>query len=190
MNENINICPHCGERKKTIYDERCNYCGYQFIDTLTKKKNLEKMRKIISIVILILGGPWFMVGLLFFVIGTFSTINEHKKIEGFTKTDAYYVGTYDCYTDSDSGTFCEGIYVYKVDGIEYYASPAEESNSFPEKRDVYYNPNNPSESVILTNWLTLVIIGGILTFGFITVFLIQFFYFKKQIKNIDKKVIT
>ena len=131
-----------------------------------------------------------MVGLLFFVIGTFSTINEHKKIEGFAKTDAYYVDTYDCYTDSDSGTFCEGIYVYKVDGIEYYASPAEESNSFPEKRDVYYNPNNPSESVILTNWLTLVIIGGILTFGFITVFLIQFFYFKKQIKNIDKKVIT
>lgn len=187
MNENINVCPHCGERKKTNYDERCHYCGCQFIDTVTKKKNLEKMSKIISIVILVLCGPWFMIGLLFLVVETFSTINEHKKIEGFVKTDAYYVDTYDCYNDSDGVTFCNGIYVYEVNGIEYYASPAEEGSSFPEKRDVYYNPNNPSESIILANWLTLVIVGGLLTFSFIAVFLIQFFYFKKQIKNIDKR---
>ena len=44
-----------------------------------------------------------------------------------------------------------------------------------------------TQGSILPNWLSLVIIGGFLTFSFIAVFLLQFFYFNTQIKNIDKK---
>lgn len=187
MNEYIGVCPHCGQRKYSRYDVRCHYCGYPFIDEAKQKNNQEKNRKILNIVMLLSLAPFFLFGVLFFVVGLFSTISENKKIEGFVKTDAYFVEYSDCYNDGDGDTYCEGIYTYEVDGKKYYASPNEESNSFPEKREVYYNPNDPEEAIILANWSTLAIVGGVLALGCILVFFIVFICTKTKSKRHDKR---
>lgn len=191
MMSNIYECPHCGQKRNSNFDVRCSYCGYQFADAVMKKEKLKKISKILNVVFLLICAPSFLLGLLFFIIGMSKTLNENKKIEGFVKTEGYF-SKYDyknC-TYSDDGTqLCSGIYTYKVNEIEYQVSTFEQSNLFSEKKEIYYNPNKPEEAVILTSWNILIFAGGTFAFTSLFIFLVQFIFFRIQIKKYNKKVI-
>ena len=128
--------------------------------------------------------PKKVFGLIFLGVGLYSTINEHNKIEGFEKTIGYFVDFdyEDCNLDEERN-LCRGIYSYEVDGKIYEVSPQELSDDFDQQRDVYYNPDNPEEAVICSNWFGLIFVGGIVVCFCISIFIIQKVIFLKELKK-------
>ena len=146
---------------------KCEFCLTQLIDESefnqynnnveTKEINIsqKKVRGCISSILsLIFVGPWLMVGIIFFPFGLVSGIYEYKQAKGYEKT----IGLLIEYNDN------EAIYEYHINGDAYTVSPkmASNLNIFAEQDTVYYNPNNPSESIIYSSWNILTIVGFII----------------------------
>lgn len=100
-----------------------------------------------------------MAGIAFFGVGLFSSISEHNKTKGYEKTIAILKDYTNC-TYDDGSELCEVIYDYQVNGVIYTVSPSTLSNSsgFEERDTVYYNSNNPSESIMYASWSNLTIV--------------------------------
>ena len=184
MNNNVELCPHCGTKKNSSLDIRCHYCGYQFLDAVAKKNMIKRAGKIVNIVVIGFCLPFLFFGLIFLGVGLYSTINEHNKTEGFEKTIGYFVDfDYEnCSLDEDRN-LCRGIYSYEVDGKTYEVSPQELSDDFEQQRNVYYNPDNPEEGVIYVNWFWLIFVGGIVVCFCISIFIVQKVLFMKTLKK-------
>lgn len=159
------LCPHCGTERINM-EEKCHYCGYVFSDEYYQLSNKDKKKVVFSIntFFSFFVGIWFFVSLTFFGVGLFCTISEHKKAEGFEKTTAFFYDYTDCEKDDDGVLLCHPIYKYYVNGVTYTSSPNQLGSigNFDEEVTVYYNPNNPSESIIYADWMGLVVSGGIM----------------------------
>lgn len=173
-------CPNCGKENKNT-NIKCEFCSTQLIDVnefnqedqFTLNGNIVKTNEInvstkkvgclSNILIIIFIGPWLLAGIAFFGVGLFSSISEHNETKGYEKTTAILKDYTNCTYDGGS-ELCEAIYEYQVNGVTYTVSPSKLSNSggFEERDTVYYNPNNPSESIMYTSWSYLTIVGFII----------------------------
>ena len=185
-------CPNCGKENKNT-NIKCEFCSTKLIDenkfnqhsnflindkaVETKEINVSPktvgcLGKILS---LMFAGPWILVGIVFLGVGLFSSISEHNQTKGYEKTTGILTN---CIVD-------EAIYEYQVNGDTYIASPNMSSNcdGFKERDIVYYNPNNPSESIIYTNWSIFTVTGFIVA---IVPIIILLFLNKKRKKLKDK----
>ena len=173
-------CPNCGKENKNT-NIKCEFCSTQLIDVNeinqhsdfsfngnnveTKEINVstKKVGCLSSILILIFVGPWLLAGIAFLGVGLFSSISEHNQTKGYEKTTAILKDYTNC-TYDDGSEMCEAIYEYQVNGVTYTVSPSTLSNSggFEERDTVYYNPNNPSESIMYASWSNLTIVGFII----------------------------
>lgn len=108
--------------------------------------------------------------LIFMIMGGCLYVKEYMTAKDYVKT----VGTFVDYTTCNDG-MCGSKYSYVVNGETYYVSSDLQSNYFPEKDDVYYNPENPSEGMMYSNWHVLFIAGVVIFAG------IEFF--KRKIKS-------
>ena len=184
-------CPNC-ERENKNTNIKCEFCSTQLIDknkynqhsnflvnandAETKEINVSSktvgcLGKILSLMFI---GPWMLFGIVFLGVGLFSSISEHNQTKGYEKTTGILTN---CIVD-------KAIYEYQVNGDTYIASPNMSSNcdGFKERDIVYYNPNNPSESIMYANWSILIIIGLIL----VIVPIIILIYINNQKKKILK----
>lgn len=74
-----------------------------------------------------------------------------------------------------------------MNGITYSVSPSILSNrgGFEENETVYYNPNNPSESIMYACWSTITIIGVIIIIVVIVIFVFKNIFMEKLSKGKD-----
>lgn len=89
-------------------------------------------------------------GIICLVIGIKDTYQTKKKTQNYLTTTGYFKD-YEIYSSSKEGerTYCL-IYVYEIDGQEYSIKTDYGSGTIPSensKREIKYNPNNPSEAV-------------------------------------------
>ncbi len=99
----------------------------------------------------ILVGITFVSGILMLLFGIKDTHKLNSNTRNFTTTNGYYKD-YEIYSSNKNGITYKLKYVYNVDGIEYEISTDYGSNYIPDKnsvRKVKYNPNNPSESILV-----------------------------------------
>lgn len=156
------FCPHCKKLNKKT-NIQCEFCATQLIDVNKISKidiPTKKASWILIIFALLFVGPFLLPGILFLGVGLFDGIHEYTQTKGYEKT----IATLKDYTNCTYNDECKAIYEYQVDGIIYTVSPdlLGNSDAFAKNDTVYYNPNNPSESIIYTGWNISVIIGLIL----------------------------
>lgn len=190
------ICPNCKNDNKNT-NIRCDFCSARlnYVDVndyLNEYKNLETKKVNISskkvgclggIISLIFFGPMLLIGILFIGIGLYSSISVHNETKGYEKTTGILKDYENCYYD-DGRELCGAKYEYQVNGVTYFSSSSTISSKdgFNESETVYYNPSNPSESVIYADWNHFISVG----FLFATVpilFLIIFLGVIKKISN-------
>ena len=176
-----NFCPYCGNPKLDINDSHCRYCKNAFP---LKKLDRKTSNMIILLICFLFFGPFVLFGGVFLGVGLYEYNDEHSKAEGYEKTIGYFVEVdySDCTYDDDE-QLCKAIYEYEVNGIRYDVSTSSYSNYFDDEIEVYYNPNNPSESIIFSPLWTFIVIGGIffgIGLSFIIILLIIWFFNRKK----------
>lgn len=167
------ICPNCNKENKNT-NIRCENCGYQLIseeihdnDSINYKqvqispKNLGCFANLAMIIIF---GPWFLFSLCFIGVGTYQNISEHNQTKGYIEATANLKDYRNCHYDEDRIETCNAIYEYIVNGEYYNTSPSKLSNrgGFKKTETVYYNPNNPNESLIYAGWNEITFVGIIM----------------------------
>ena len=197
------MCPNCKKENKNT-NIRCEFCSTQLIDVNefnqqgiftpngniveTKEINVstKKVGCLSNILILIFVGPWLLVGIAFLGVGLFSIISEHNQTKGYEKTTGILKDYTNC-SYEDGSELCEAIYEYQVNGITYSVSNSSLRNigGFQQNDIVYYNPNNPSESVMYAGWGTITIVGFIIVIVIIVIFVLKNIIMKKISKGKD-----
>lgn len=197
------ICPNCRNENKNT-NIKCEFCSTQLIDVndfnqqgvITSNGNIVETKEIkvstkkvgflSNILILIFVGPWLLMGIAFLGIGLFSSISEHNQTKGYEQTTAILKDYKNC-THDDGSELCEAIYEYQLNGITYSISPNLLSNrdGFDKSAIVYYNPNNPSESVMHAGWSILTIVGFIIVIVVIVIFVFKTILMKKILEGKD-----
>lgn len=114
-------------------------------------------------------GIIFISGILMLFFGIKDTYKLNKNTRGFITINGYYKD-YEIFSSNKDGTTYKLKYVYVVDGIEYEVSTDYGSNYIPDEnsiREVEYNPDNPSESMLvgLNNKKGLIYGGTFFTLG-------------------------
>ncbi len=101
-----------------------------------------------------------LVGIICLFLGIKDTYSTNKKTKNYIITDAYY-SNYELYENS---TTYRLIYFYKVNDTKYTIKTDYGTGSIPnfyDKRQIKYNPDNPSEAIFLgTNKNSLLICFG------------------------------
>lgn len=198
------ICKNCGKENKST-NIRCDFCNAELIDdnnSANKKSsiygtnrtlkpeevaNLTNIAGHLNIVFsLLFSGLWILVAIGLIGFGSYSYISEHKETKDYDKTVATLEDYQKCRTDQGT-EICNAIYEYQVNGITYTASPdlLSNRNTFSSTETVYYNPNNPSESIIYTSNINIIfiVIGSIILVGIIISFIYKVVKIKKN-KNL------
>lgn len=169
-----------------IYIFRKSLLGIKPTSKQTKKKIKFDFRIFVScfLVICIL-----VSGIICLVIGIKDTYNASKNTKNYLTTTGYFKDyeIYDSYDKKDHGrtkthTTYRLIYVYKIDGKEYSIKTDYGSGLIPSinsSRKIKYNPNNPSEAVLIgTNRNNgLIYFGAFFLLGGM-VFVLAFLYAK------------
>ena len=193
-------CPNCGKENKNT-NIKCEFCLSQLIDKKefsdnvveTKEINVstKKVGCISSILSLIFVGPWLLFGIVFLGVGLFSSISEYNQAKGYEKTTGILKGYSDC-TYNDGDELCEAIYEYQVNGVVYTVSPSllSDPDGFAKSDIVYYNPTNPSESIMYANWSILTIVGFIIVLVVIIILILANNKKKKILKDKDNITMT
>lgn len=92
------------------------------------------------------------IGIFCLFFGIRDTYKLNQKTKGYLTTEGYFKD-YSIYNTDKGKITYKLIYTYKVGGKEYMITTdyGIESNSLPEingKREIKYNPNNPSEAIL------------------------------------------
>lgn len=197
------MCPNCSKENKST-NIRCEFCSTQLIDenefdsqvifkindNVVSSKDIKFSEKKVgclsSILPLIFVGPWLLIGIVFLGVGLYASISEHNQTKGYEKTTAILKKYINCEYE-DGSQVCNGIYEYEVNGINYTVSPnlLTTHDGFDEIGTVYYNPKNPSESVMYAGWGNFIIIGIIIISVAVVIFISKTIFVKKILKNKD-----
>lgn len=192
-------CPNCGYENKNT-NIRCEACGKElnhieqsdnFLNNDYQKNvktidlGSKKVKCITSVILIFVLAPWFLIGLFFIGVSSYSSITDNNKSKNYLETEGKLVSYENCQYD-DGNELCSGVYEYAVSGVTYKGSPNLLSNrsGFKQTIIVKYNPNNPNEYVIDSGWNWLLIVGIIM----VTVVVVIFISVKLSIKNSSKKV--
>lgn len=192
-------CPNCGYENKNT-NIRCESCGKElnhieqsdnFLNNDYQKNvktidlGSKKVKGITSVILIFVLAPWFLIGLFFIGVSSYSSITDNNKSKNYLETEGKLVSYENCQYD-DGNELCSGVYEYTVSGVTYKGSPNLLSNrsGFKQTIIVKYNPNNPNEYVIDSGWNWLLIVGIII----VSVVVVIFISVKLSIKNSSKKV--
>lgn len=192
-------CPNCGYENKNT-NIRCEACGKElnhieqsdnFLNNDYQKNvktidlGSKKVKCITSVILIFVLAPWFLIGLFFIGVSSYSSITDNNKSKNYLETEGKLVSYENCQYD-DGNELCSGVYEYAVSGVTYKGSPNLFSNrsGFKQTIIVKYNPNNPNEYVIDSGWNWLLIVGIII----VSVVVVIFISVKLSIKKLSKKV--
>lgn len=193
-------CPNCGHENKNT-NIRCESCSTElnhieqsniFLNNDYSQTNVKpidlgsrKAKHITSAILIFILAPWFLIGLTFIGVSSYSNITDNSKSKNYLETEGKLVSYENCQYDDDGDELCDGIYEYTVNGVTYKGSPNLLSNrsGFKQTATVKYNPNNPNEYVMNSGWNSILIIG-IIT---VTIVTIIFISIKLSIKKLSKK---
>lgn len=192
-------CPNCGYENKNT-NIRCESCGKElnhieqsdnFLNNDYQKNvktidlGSKKVKCITSVILIFVLVPWFLIGLFFIGVSSYSSITDNNKSKNYLETEGKLVSYENCQYD-DGDELCSGVYEYTVSGVTYKGSPNLLSNcsGFKQTIIVKYNPNNPNEYVIDSGWNWLLIVGIIM----VSVVVVIFISVKNSIKKLSKKV--
>ena len=193
-------CPNCGYENKNT-NIRCESCGKELnhieqsdkffnkdnsqINVKTIDLESKKVKCITTVILVFVLAPWFLIGLFFIGVSSYSSITDNNKSKNYLETEGKLVSYENCQYD-DGDELCSGVYEYTVNGVIYKGSPNLLSNcsGFKQTIIVKYNPNNPNEYVIDSGWNWLLIIGIIM----VSVVVLIFISVKNSIKKLSKKV--
>lgn len=192
-------CPNCGYENKNT-NIRCEACGKElnhieqsdnFLNNDYQKNvktidlGSKKVKCITSVILIFVLVPWFLIGLFFIGVSSYSSITDNNKSKNYLETEGKLVSYENCQYD-DGDELCSGVYEYTVSGVTYKGSPNLLSNrsGFKQTIIVKYNPNNPNEYVIDSGWNWLLIVGIII----VSVVVVIFISVKLSIKKLSKKV--
>lgn len=192
-------CPNCGYENKNT-NIRCESCGKElnhieqsdnFLNNDYQKNvktidlGSKKVKCITSVILIFVLVPWFLIGLFFIGVSSYSSITDNNKSKNYLETEGKLVSYENCQYD-DGNELCSGVYEYTVSGVNYKGSPNLLSNrsGFKQTIIVKYNPNNPNEYVIDSGWNWLLIVGIII----VSVVVVIFISVKLSIKKLSKKV--
>lgn len=192
-------CPNCGYENKNT-NIRCESCGKElnhieqsdnFLNNDYQKNvktidlGSKKVKCITSVILIFVLASWFLIGLFFIGVSSYSSITDNNKSKNYLETEGKLVSYENCQYD-DGDELCSGVYEYTVSGVTYKGSPNLLSNrsGFKQTIIVKYNPNNPNEYVIDSGWNWLLIVGIII----VSVVVVIFISVKLSIKNSSKKV--
>ena len=98
------------------------------------------------IIILIIEVVWLLFGLFGIGYGTYSLVYDSVITKGYQKTEGQLIMVENC----DANLVCTGVYKYYL-GDTLYTTSTEDLRSkddFKQYETIYYNPAEPSESVI------------------------------------------
>lgn len=198
-------CPNCGYENKNT-NIRCESCGKElnhieqsdnFLNNDYQKNvktidlGSKKVKCITSVILIFVLVPWFLIGLFFIGVSSYSSITDNNKSKNYLETEGKLVSYENCQYD-DGNELCSGVYEYKVSGVTYKGSPNLLSNrsGFKQTIIVKYNPNNPNEYVIDSGWNWLLIVGIIIVSVVVVIFIsvkISIKKLSKKVKNIEKE---
>ena len=169
------------ENDKNLENNNSNFFNENSLNfkQIDLKKNIKKVFMIIKIIFIFCAVPFLLVGTIFVSVSGYNIISNSNKTKGYLKTNAVLVDQRNC-----QDGVCEAIYEYSVNGKTYQAIPDELSNNFEKERSLKYNPDNPEQYVIDSNWGTFLIIGSLC----LVVPIVEFIIMKKVTKNIFNKL--
>ena len=158
-------CPSCGHENKNtnIKCEACqtklNYVAQEDVKTINLGS--KKFKFILNAILIFITAPFFLGGLFFTYASSYSLITDYNKSKNYLETEGKLVGYDNCRADNEGDEMCKAIYEYKVDGVVYNASPNASRNQsgYSKTATVKYNPNNPSEYIMDSGWISLLITG-------------------------------
>lgn len=198
-------CNNCGNENKNT-NIRCEFCGtelnfanqndnflnkdYSLNNVQQMKLNNKKVKLIFNIVLICMFVPWFIAGIAFIAVSSYSNISDNNKSKNYLETEGKISGYNNCTYDDEEGELCNAIYEYVVNGITYKGSPNLSSNKsgFKETITVKYNPNNPNEYVMDSGWNNLLIFGILLVVFVSTLFIVGEILLKILFKKIDNEM--
>lgn len=152
---NNDICPYCGisnNKSNNIKTDNNLSEEEKEIKTFLKanKKPIHFFKNVLffskyGLVTIVFG--------LFIIVGVIGLISNLFEMIGKEKTIGTLSGYYDCgqFDDLDS---CNALYEFEVNGKTYTASPdlVSGKGDFPSSDTVYYNPKDPSDNTMDSNW--------------------------------------
>lgn len=148
---------------------------FMIFRALSYHTTIKKVIYTILIVILILVGS----GLI--LIGVSPMLVNFEETKGYESTMGVYKGLSDDCDLIGDNRLCKAIYEYQVDGVTYTVSPNLYSNeeNFESGRRVYYNPNNPGESIIYVVVEGFISLGAIIVITPLAIFVVNRCVLKK-----------
>ena len=152
---------------------------------MEERKLFFKSNIIISAILIFMLAPWFITGLAFFGVSTYSIINDNKKAQNYLETEGKLV-SYELRDSRIDEEYYEGVYEYKVNGVTYKGSPSSVKNNpeeFKQTLIVKYDPNNPEDYVMESGWNKLLIVGIIMIIVVVAIFVSVKVYVKKLLKR-------
>lgn len=167
----IIICKNCGKENKST-NIKCEFCNSELVgldDTSnSKKKETTLEQKFCYLCFMVVSILMIACGLFFIGSNVYSIILENKTKKEYIQTNATLVDK-DCKYNEDKVRICKATYEYEVKGDIYTVVLDLEvvEEVYKNSEVVYYNPNNPSESVIFSdiddmNGIIIIIFGIVL----------------------------
>lgn len=148
---------------------------YFFNKTFFKLKLKINIKMIVSAGLVII---CLISGILMLFFGVKDSYELSNLVKSYISTDGYF-NSYEIYSSDKEGITYKLNYCYNVNGEEYMVSTNYGTNYIPKQnsiREVKYNPENPSESILVgtNNSNSLIFIGIFFTLVSITFILITF----------------
>ncbi len=196
-------CPNCGYENKNT-NIRCVSCGtelnyieqssnfpnnnnYSQINVKTIDLGSKKAKLITTAILMFILAPWFIAGVAFIAVSSYSNITDNNKSKNYLETEGKLVDYENCQYDDEGDEICSGVYEYTVNGVTYKGSPNMLStrSGFKKTTIVKYNPNNPNEYVMDSGWNGLLIAGIIIVIVVVIIFISVKIYVKKLSKKVN-----
>ena len=147
------VCRNCGKENKNT-NIRCEFCNTELssIDdnSSQKKEEVTLEQKLCLLCFWVISGVMIIYGLFLIGNSVYSWILENKIKNEYNMATATLVDYTNCEYDEDNNEVCNAIYEYVINNNTYMVSLDLEAirDVYENSEIVYYNPNNPSESVI------------------------------------------
>ena len=149
----ILICKNCRKENKST-NIKCEFCNSELVslgDTFnSKREEITLQQKLCMLCFFVISGAMIVYGLFAISSSVYTFILENKIKNEYNETYASLIEYTDCQVDEDNNEVCNAIYKYEVNNNTYTVSLDLEvvRDVYQNSEIVYYNPNNPSESVI------------------------------------------
>lgn len=147
------VCLNCKKENKNT-NIRCEFCNTELVnldDTSNpKRKEITLQQKLCMLCFFAISGAMIVYGLFAICSSVYSFILENKTKNEYNQTYATLVEYTDCQYNEDNIEVCNAIYKYEVNNNTYTVSLDLEvvRDVYENNEIVYYDSNNPSESVI------------------------------------------